>query len=350
MNDSNKSPQDKTIAQQLTQQAIPIISVAIALCAIHWESMHSEERIAEERFDARAQAMTDTAALALREQVLNQDAPMIMMLIEDLVRDNHDLLSARVGGKNGKSIAETESEHAEGSDSSSARTLTQPILIHDGSGSSTAIGTIDLRFSTKEVDQAAGGNAMIMAIEGGLCALLCCGLILLKRKQSVAGVPSAKRAGTEIHSDAEVSTPNATVKTKPATSRDNPKPAISNDKPRPAIINEKQESASSKDDPKPAIPREKPKTPMSDEQPKASMSRDKLVSSTPQDISKPAGSPDMMKPASSHGERAPSASSHVDSNPIQPEPRGIHPSSAPSDDDEPVEVALNSPPAAGDTN
>jgi hypothetical protein len=191
--------------------------------AFHWQTMHAEEMRVRERSEVRVQTLAETAGIALRGAMLRKDAVDVMILVEGLVRENHDVLSARVGGKDGKAIAETEAEHIDEADARSARVLTLPIVIKDGSGSSKAIGTIDLRISTKEVEQVASGNMTVLMVEGCLCLFLCGGLIVLTKKH--AAEPSTSSAKSVVKSSTAVPVVKTSTVKAPSAKSAAPAPA-----------------------------------------------------------------------------------------------------------------------------
>jgi hypothetical protein len=195
MRESTSAPQ--SILQRITRYNVPIIAAVLVLFAFHWRALHDDESALADRTDVRAQTIADTAALALREPLLSKNVPAIMILVESLVRENHDVLAATVGGKDGRPLAETESEHIDVADVRSERTLREPVLVHDADGSSKAIGTIELRVSRREAEELASANTQIIAIEGGVCLLLCAGIIVISRKRtSSTSSSTAARAGT----------------------------------------------------------------------------------------------------------------------------------------------------------
>jgi hypothetical protein len=176
--------------QRLARHAFPIAAIALGALAFHWQALHAEEERVRERTDARVETLAQTAALALREPMLRQSAPAVMILVEGLAREIPGVLSARVGGKDGQAIAETEAEHIDEADSRAARALTLPIFVKDASGAEAAIGTLDLRVSTKEVEEVAAANLQLLMIEGALCFLLCGGLFVIARKRGKAPATS----------------------------------------------------------------------------------------------------------------------------------------------------------------
>lgn len=191
---SEESPSAwQSFRQRPVRYTVPIVAVAVGLFAFHWQALRAEEQRVRERSEARAEALAEVSALALREPMLRRNVPAVMILVEGLVRESGDVLSARVGGKDGAPIAETEDEGLDETDSQSVRVLTRPIVVQDGSGPTQAIGTIDIRVSTKAVAELAAANGTRLWIEGGLCLLLCGGLVLVSRKRGRAPASSPAR-------------------------------------------------------------------------------------------------------------------------------------------------------------
>jgi hypothetical protein len=216
-----------SLVQRLAQHTVLIITIVIGSFAFHWQSMHAEEQRARERSDVRVQTLAETSSIALREPLLSKNVPAAMILIEGLARETPGVLSARVGGKDGQTIAETEAEHIDEADSRDARALTLPILVKDGSGVAAAIGTLDLRISTKEVEEVAAANRQLVIIEGALCLLLCGGLFAITRKLGQASATPAARQAVTSQPVPAVSLAKAAKPAKAAAQPRGPRPSSS---------------------------------------------------------------------------------------------------------------------------
>jgi hypothetical protein len=282
----------------VAKHAVSIAVVAIALFAFHWQSLHADAETARERAEERARTLSETASLAMIQPLTVNDAPSMMIFLEELVRSNHDVQSASVAGKDGKTIASTQAEGIDASESSAARDLKQPILVH-GAGPPFAIGTLDLRLSTKDVQLAAATGTI--AIEGVVCLLVCGGLFALSRKREPAPASSpTKGTGGERSAPTGALTKSAEPASSPAKRADGERSATT------GAITKSAEPASS---------------------PTKRTDVDRSAPSVA--VTKSA------EPVSSSRRR----------DPLAPEPRGPRPSNT-SSDDEPVEVKLDSPPSA----
>jgi hypothetical protein len=141
-----------------------VLTLAFGLFLFRYQAARDADQRAEDRTNARAHAILETAAVGLREPLLGANYPMIHFTINSLVQESSDLVAASVQRWDGKVVVDAESEHV---GTLPLRTMSVPIVENRSTSDEKQIGMIQVSLDVSELERARVANWRELVLEGG---------------------------------------------------------------------------------------------------------------------------------------------------------------------------------------
>jgi signal transduction histidine kinase/ActR/RegA family two-component response regulator len=135
-----------------------------------WRTIQSEEQLLSDQLDARGNSLKEMASLALREQMLTEDAPVIQGFCEFLAKEQADVLFAQVRrAGDGKILGEAsdEAQH-HGQKAVKSRLYSADILAKADGKADKVIGVVSVGLDTGSLTELKKERVETLALEAGL--------------------------------------------------------------------------------------------------------------------------------------------------------------------------------------
>jgi signal transduction histidine kinase/ActR/RegA family two-component response regulator len=151
-----------------------LILLSLGLFVSSWNTIQSEEQLLSDQLDARGTSLKEMASLSCREYLLGSDYPYIQSFVEFLVKEQPDVLFARVVKADGRVVAQLADPALKLRSGSPSMRVYSADIVADGAVNAKQVikGTVSVGLDTSSLMELKASRAKTLAIEGGVTFLL----------------------------------------------------------------------------------------------------------------------------------------------------------------------------------
>jgi signal transduction histidine kinase len=166
-----------------------LILLSLGLFVSSWNTIESEQQLLSDQLDTRGNSLKQMASLSCREYLLIHDYPKIQTFVEVLVKEQPDVLCARVVRPDGHVVAQLADATLKSSLwCPNMRTYSADILADGAPGAKPdVLGTISVGLDTSSLTALKASRAKSLVIEGGVTFVLLAFVLSVLLRRIVAG-------------------------------------------------------------------------------------------------------------------------------------------------------------------